>query len=59
MKKKTLRMPRGVIKVKQGYNPNSSSIGSLIYSLPFAFVAMSGILAICAAFISRKPKDEK
>ncbi len=48
-----LPAPRGrVLRVKQGYNPNSSSMGSIVFVLPaFLFVvtvifgALSGLLA--------------
>jgi hypothetical protein len=33
-----------LLKIKQGYNPNSSSIGSIIFTIPGAVIA-SGILA--------------
>jgi hypothetical protein len=50
-----------ILRVKQGYNPNSSSMGSIVYVLPatllaitIGFGAISGI--IMSAFIKR---DEK
>jgi hypothetical protein len=50
-----------IIRVKQGYNPNSSSMGSMVFVLPAAllaatvgFGAVSGI--IMAAFIKRDDK---
>jgi hypothetical protein len=51
-----------ILRVKQGYNPNSSSMGSMVFSLPAAllavtvgFGAVSGI--IMSAFIKRDSKS--
>lgn len=51
-----------ILRVKQGYNPNSSSIGSIIFVLPTAllgvtagFGAVSG--AIMAALMTGKARD--
>jgi hypothetical protein len=51
-----------ILRVKQGYNPNSSSMGSIVFVLPAAFLAatvgfgaVSGI--ILSAFL--KPGDKK
>ena len=50
-----------ILRVKQGYNPNSSSLGSMVFSLPavllavtVGFGAVSGI--IMSAFIKRDDK---
>jgi len=50
-----------ILRVKQGYNPNSSSMGSIVFSLPatllaitVGFGAVSGI--IMSAFIKRDDK---
>lgn len=50
-----------ILRVKQGYNPNSSSMGSMVFSLPavllavtVGFGAVSGL--IMAAFIKRDDK---
>ena len=51
-----LKLPKGVLKVKQGYNPNSSSIGTLVYAFPMAFIALSGTLAFLAT-LKKKPKQ--
>jgi hypothetical protein len=52
-----------MLRVKQGYNPNSSSMGSIIFALPVAlfgitavFGAVSGI--IMAAFIKKASKSD-
>jgi hypothetical protein len=44
-------LPRGVIKVKGGYNPNSSSIGTVVYSFPLAIPIVSVVLAAVAALL--------
>jgi hypothetical protein len=51
-----------ILRVKQGYNPNSSSMGSMVFSLPAAllvitvgFGAVSGV--IMSAFIKRDDKS--
>jgi hypothetical protein len=58
----TFRNTKGkILRVKQGYNPNSSSMGSMVFSLPavllavtVGFGAVSGI--IMATFIKRDDK---
>ncbi|MEN8126945.1 MAG: hypothetical protein ABFR90_03975 [Planctomycetota bacterium] len=55
--------PKGkILRVKQGYNPNSSSIGSIIFVLPAAllgitaaFGAVSGM--IMSVLMTDKAKD--
>jgi hypothetical protein len=59
MKRTSIRFPKGVLKVKKGYNPNSSSIGTVLYSFPLAFVAISAILSLCVALIGKKSKGER
>ncbi|MCU0857749.1 MAG: hypothetical protein MUC65_05025 [Pontiellaceae bacterium] len=52
--------PKGkILKLKQGYNPNSSSIGTMIFALPaamlstaIAFGTVSGL--ICSAFLKKE-----
>ena len=51
-----------ILRVKHGYNPNSSSLGSIVFALPAAllgvtagFGAVSGI--IMAAFMKKADKD--
>ncbi|MDH3982153.1 MAG: hypothetical protein OES84_04550 [Kiritimatiellaceae bacterium] len=56
--------PKGrILRLKQGYNPNSSSIGSMIYAVPvamlsasIAFGAVSGV--IYSAFNKRNEEDK-
>lgn len=55
--------PKGkILRLKQGYNPNSSSMGSIIFVLPAAilgitvgFGLVSGIIA--SAFVRHADKD--
>jgi hypothetical protein len=57
--------PKGkILKVKMGYNPNSSSMGSMIFILPAAllaitvgFGAVSGI--ILSFFLKKSDKNSK
>lgn len=59
---KSIVAPKGkILRVKHGYNPNSSSMGSIIFALPVAllgisigFGAVSGIIA--AAFMKKSNK---
>lgn len=39
-------LPRGVLRVKAGTNPNSSSIGTLLYVFPTAFAVVGTVSAI-------------
>lgn len=41
-----------ILRVKQGYNPNSSSIGSVIFSMSAAVVPASIIFGMVAGAIS-------
>ena len=54
MKKKKIELPKGVLKVKAGYNPNSSSIGTVIYSFPLVYIIVSAIVAVLVAMWPRK-----
>ncbi|MCK4753573.1 MAG: hypothetical protein KAS75_09000 [Planctomycetes bacterium] len=52
-----------ILRVKHGYNPNSSSMGSIVFALPAAifglataFGAVSGV--IFAAFLKKSPKKD-
>lgn len=53
-----VQLPKGVLKIKKGYNPNSSSIGTVIYSFPFAFIALSAICAFLVALIKPRTKSD-
>jgi hypothetical protein len=56
-----------ILKVKMGYNPNSSSMGSMIFILPAALLAITvgfgAISAIILSFFLKKSdknsKEEK
>ena len=54
MKKQKLLLPKGVLKIKTGYNPNSSSIGTVIYSFPLIYIAISAAIAVLIALIYGK-----
>ena len=44
-------MKGNILRIKQGYNPNSSSMGSIIFALPVSLVAVSFSLAAASGFI--------
>jgi hypothetical protein len=53
-----------ILRIKQGYNPNSSSLGSILFALPAAllgitvtFGAVSGLIA--AAFMKKATSNRK
>ena len=54
MKKQKVSLPKGVLKIKTGYNPNSSSIGTVIYSFPLVYIAISAAVAVLIALIYGK-----
>ncbi len=41
-----------ILRLKQGYNPNSSSIGTIVFAMPAALMASTAAFAAAAAFIS-------
>lgn len=43
-----------VLRVKEGYNPNSSSLGSIVFSFPVALLAVPIVLSTAAALIAVK-----
>ena len=43
-----------VLRVKEGFNPNSSSLGSVVFSMHTALVAAPVILAGAAAWIASR-----
>ena len=57
--KRTGRFKGRVLMMKMGYNPNSSSIGTVVYSFPYAFIAVSAALAVLAALLIKKTSKEK
>jgi len=48
-----------VLRVKQGYNPNSSSLGSVVFSFPAALIAVPVLLSATAAFIFTRIINKK
>ena len=48
-----------VLRVKQGYNPNSSSLGSIVFSFPAAMLAVPVLLSTTAALIYTKVLNKK
>jgi len=46
-----------VFRIKEGYNPNSSSLGSVVFSIPAALLAAPVILAGVAAWIASRKTD--
>ena len=52
-----------ILRVKEGYNPNSSSIGSIVFALPVSLLAVTigfGVLSgIIAAHFLKKAGKEK
>lgn len=43
-----------VLRVKEGYNPNSSSLGSIVFSIHAALLAAPVLLAGAAAWIAAR-----
>jgi len=43
-----------VLRVKEGYNPNSSSLGSVVFSIHTALIAAPLLLAGAAAWIASR-----
>ena len=52
-----IQLPQGVLRIKTGYNPNSSSIGTLVYSFPLALVALSVAMSFLASLRSAKKEN--
>lgn len=47
-----------ILRVKHGYNPNSSSMGSLIFALPGSLLALTwGFALVSSLILSRLLKD--
>ena len=63
MKKPPVRKGR-VLRIKQGYNPNSSSMGSIVLLLPSGVILFSAVSAaasgiITSVFLKNKSSDDK
>jgi len=52
-----------ILRLKQGYNPNSSSIGSIIFAVPTLILALPAIFgaapAVILAALSESKDDKK
>lgn len=53
--------PKGkILRVKYGYNPNSSSMGSIVFALPAALIAvMAGTGVASGVIMSALMRDKK
>jgi hypothetical protein len=53
--------PGRILRIKQGFNPNSSSIGSIIFALPVSLMAATVGLSVISGLVLqhfiRKPPD--
>ena len=58
-KKEKIEFPPGILKIKKGYNPNSSSVGTVLYSFPLALPAIGAVLAALAVFIKKDKKTNE
>ena len=48
-----------ILKVKHGFNPNSSSMGSIIFALPVSLIAVTfGMAAISGVILPHFIKDD-
>ena len=48
-----------ILKVKHGFNPNSSSMGSIIFALPVSLIAVTfGMAAISGLILPHFIKDD-
>ncbi len=61
--KKTFDVKKGkILRVKIGYNPNSSSIGSIVFALPAALMGITASLGVVSGLIMsafmKKSKSE-
>lgn len=49
-----------ILRIKQGYNPNSSSIGSTVFALPAALLGITAAFGVVSGVImSAFMKDKK
>lgn len=49
--KETTHEQGNILRVKQGYNPNSSSIGSVIFVLPAALLGITAVFGAVSGMI--------
>ena len=48
-----------ILRLKQGYNPNSSSMGSIVFALPAALLVVTSVFGLASGIIiSAFMKDE-
>ena len=53
--KNTGDMSKGkILRVKQGYNPNSSSVGSVVFAFPAVMLAIPAVFGAVSAVIFSK-----
>ncbi len=53
-----------ILRIKHGYNPNSSSIGSIIFALPSVLLGVTAGFGLASAlimakFLDRNPENKK
>ena len=49
-----------ILRLKQGYNPNSSSIGSIVFAVPALILALPAVFgAATAVILAALPEREK
>jgi len=51
-KRKKKRPAGRILRVKEGYNPNSSSMGSIIFVLPALLLAISTLFGLTVGFFT-------
>lgn len=56
---KSEKLPQGVLKIKKGFNPNSSSIGTVVFSFPVVLTAVGSALAALKIIVTKKKKDNE
>jgi len=49
-----MRKQGKILRVKQGYNPNSSSIGSIVFAVPTMLLVSSALFGTASAIIFAK-----
>lgn len=52
MKRGNARRRGRILRVKQGYNPNSSSMGSIVFALPSLLLGTTVLFGAVAGFIA-------
>lgn len=44
--------PGRILRLKQGYNPNSSSLGSIVFALPVTLIGLSALFGFAASLLT-------